>query len=122
MIELPNVEQLALIAQDISNDSLKAGGAYPGAGSAPGSAQLIANNALLLEAARRRGIAVFHTGHYLRPDYKDVAPGGNSARYGALQDGSWGAEPIEELKPLANEWRIRKGGGYSAFTGTPLDK
>jgi nicotinamidase-related amidase len=65
---------------------------------------------------------VFHTGHYLRADYKDVAPGGNSARVGALQANTWGAEPIDELAPLPDEWRIRKGGGYSAFTGTPLDK
>jgi nicotinamidase-related amidase len=76
----------------------------------------------LLESARKRGIAVFHTGHYLRPDYKDVAPAGISARVGALQADTWGAEPIDELAPMAGEWRIRKGGGYSAFTGTPLDK
>jgi nicotinamidase-related amidase len=65
---------------------------------------------------------VFHTGHFLREDGLDAAPGGRAAGLGALRDNTWGAEPIDELEPAAGEWRIRKGGGYSAFTGTPLDK
>jgi nicotinamidase-related amidase len=125
LITIPNVKQVALIVHDMSNDALKPGGKYPRAQEAskdPAVLQYVANNIRLLEAARSRGMPVFHTGHFLRPDYKDVAPGGNSARYGALQEGTWGAQPIDELKPEPGEWLIRKGGGYSAFTGTPLDK
>jgi nicotinamidase-related amidase len=125
VITLPGVRQIALIVHDMSNDALKPGGKYPRAQEAmsdPAVAVYVANNVRLLEAARKRSVAVFHSGHYLRADAMDVAPGGNSARYGALKDGTWGAEPIDELAPLAGEWRIRKGGGYSAFTGTPLDK
>ena len=122
MIELPEVKQLALIVHDMSNDALKSGGRYPGAGEAPGTAELIANNVLLLDAARRRGIAIFHTGHFLRDDAKDAPLGGRSARLAVLRDGSWGAEPIDELKPAPGEWLVRKGGGFSAFTGTALEK
>jgi nicotinamidase-related amidase len=124
-VSLPGVKHIGLIMHDMSNDALKPGGKYPAAEAAskdPAVQAYVQNNVRLLEAARKRGIAVFHTGHYLRPDYKDVAPGGNSARVGALQANTWGAEPIEELAPTENEWRIRKGGGYSAFTGSPLDK
>ncbi len=125
MIDLPSAKQIALVVHDMANDALKPGGKYPAAENAPKDQavqQFIANNVRLLEAARSRGMAVFHTGHYLRDDYLDVAPGGNSARFGALKADTWGSEPIEELKPATGEWRIRKGGGYSAFTGTPLDK
>ena len=122
MIELPNIMQLALLVHDMSNDVLKPGGGYPGAGEAPGTAELITNNVLLLDAARRRGIAVFHTGHFLRDDALDAPLGGRSTRLAVLRDGSWGAQPIDELKPAPGEWIIRKGGGFSAFTGTPLEK
>ena len=104
------------------NDALKPGGHYPNAGQAPGTAALIANNVRLLNSARARGVAVFHTGHYLRPDAQDAPLGGRSSTLDVLKGGSWGAEPIDELRPLESEWRIRKGGGFSAFTGTPLEK
>jgi nicotinamidase-related amidase len=122
MISLPSVKQIALIVHDMCNDSLKPGGHYPRAGESPGTATLIANNVRLLDSARARGIAVFHTGYYLRPDAIDAPLGGRSSTLDVLKDGSWGAEPIDELRPAAGEWRIRKGGGFSAFTGTPLEK
>jgi nicotinamidase-related amidase len=122
VITLPSAKQVALIVHDMCNDSFKPGGGYPDAGNAPGAVELIANNALLLEAARRRGMAVFFTGHFLRPDAKDAPRGGRSEKLDVLRDGSWGAETIDELKPAPGEWRIRKGGGMSAFTGTPLEK
>jgi ureidoacrylate peracid hydrolase len=122
MIELPKVEQLALIVHDMSNDALKPGGGYPGAGAAPGTAEFIARNVVLLDGARKRGIAVLHTGHFLRADALDAPLGGRSARLAVLRDGTWGAQPIDELKPAPGEWIIRKGGGFSAFTGTPLEK
>jgi nicotinamidase-related amidase len=124
-ISLPSVKRIALIVHDMSNDGLKPGGKYPHAEAAskdPAIQAYVQNNVRLLEAARKRGLPVFYTGHYLRADYKDAVPGANSAKVGALQANTWGAEPIEELGPLPNDWRIRKGGGYSAFTGTPLDK
>jgi nicotinamidase-related amidase len=122
MITLPTTTKVALIVHDMCNDALKPGGHYPHAGEAPGTDTLIANNVRLLQAARARGISVFHTGHYLRPDAMDAPQGGRSATLDVLKDGTWGAEPIDELRPEPGEWRIRKGGGFSAFTGSPLEK
>lgn len=122
MINLPARSALALIVHDMSNDALKEGGKYPMAGKDPAIQPVIDNNVRLLAAARAASLPVFFTGHFLRPDYQDVAPGGNSKGYGALQDGTWGAQVIDDLKPEPGEWLIRKGGGYSAFTGTALEK
>ena len=122
MVTLPGRKQLAILMHDFCNDFLKPGGAYPGAGTQPGNDVFIAKNVKLLEAARKAGINVFHSGHYLRKDYMDVAMDGPSQRVGAMQAGSWGADFIDELKPIEGEWHIRKGGGMSAFTGTPLAK
>ena len=125
MIDLPSVKKVALIVHDMHNDNLKAGGGNPNAEKAskdPAVQKFIANNVRLLETARKRGMAVFHTGHFLRADYIDAVPNAPSARMGTLRDGTWGAQPIDELAPAEGEWLIRKGGGYSAFTGTALDK
>ena len=122
MITLPRVSELAVIVHDMSNEALKPGGKYPNAGQAPGTADFIANNVTLLEASRNRGLAVFFTGHFLRADSTDAPLGGQSATIDVLKDGSWGAEIIDELAPAPGEWLIRKGGGFSAFTGTPLEK
>lgn len=122
MITLPSVKQLALIVHDMSNEGLKPGGKYPNASQTPGTAEFIANNLRLLDTARKRGMPVFFTGHFLRPDAKDAPLGGRSETMDVLKDGSWGAQIIDELKPAPGEWIIRKGGGFSAFTGTPLEK
>ena len=108
MVSLPSVNQVALIVHDMSNEGLKPGGHYPNAGQAPGTAEFIANNVKLLEAARRRGMAVFFTGHFLRPDAKDAPQGGRSETMDVLKDGTWGAEMIDELKPLPDQWKIAK--------------
>lgn len=122
MIELPPISRVALLIHDMHNDALKPGGHYPNAGEAPGTAEFIANNVRLLEAARQRGMPVFFTGHFLRQDARDAPRGGRSNKLDVLKDGSWGAAIIDELKPAPGEWVIRKGGGFSAFTGTPLEK
>lgn len=122
MLELPPSNQTALLIHDMHNDALKPGGHYPNAGEAPRTAEFIANNVRLLEAARKRGLPVFFTGHFLRQDAADAPRGGRSNKLDVLKDGSWGAAIIDELKPAPGEWLIRKGGGFSAFTGTPLDK
>lgn len=85
MINLRNITKLALLVHDMQNDALKPGGKYPNAGHTPGITEFIAKNVRLLGAARSRGLPVFHSGHFLRPDYKDVAMGGRSAKVGALQ-------------------------------------
>ena len=92
----------------------------PDAGKIPGNAEYLERHVRLFTAAREAGIPIFFTGHFLREDYVDVAPGGSSS-YGH-KAGTWGAEIVDELAPRPGEWVIRKGGGFSAFTGTPLEK
>ena len=125
MVSLPRIDQLALIVHDMLNDGLKPGGGNPAAAAAvadPETHRIITNYARILEAARKRGLPVFCTGHALRPDYKDAALGGGSPAGGYHLAGTWGVETIDELKPNPEDWIIHKGGGYSAFTGTALDK
>ena len=123
MVSLLSRRQLALIVHDMQNDSLKPGGRVATtSGLAPGIQELLANNVQLLEAARRHHLPVFFTGHFLREDYRDAAHSGRVAQLGANKAGTWGAEIIDELKPAPGETVIHKGGGYSAFTGTALEK
>ncbi len=123
MLSLPSKKQLALIVHDMTNDGLKAGGKIVQAtGIAPGTDEVIANNARLLEAARRHHLSIFHTGHFLRDDGWDAPHRTRVGKMGALRAGTWGADFVDELKPAPGETIIRKAGGYSAFTGTALDK
>jgi nicotinamidase-related amidase len=122
-LALPSKKQLALIVHDMTNDGLKPGGKYVQLSGVPaGTQEVIANNARLLEAARRHRLTVFHTGHFLRDDGFDATHRSRAAKIGALRAGTWGAEFVDELKPAPGETIIRKGGGYSAFTGTALEK
>ena len=122
MVNLHSLDKIAYIVHDISNDSHIEGGKYPNAGKTPGNDEYIANHVRMLAAARKAKLHIFYTGHFLRPDFRDVVLFGNSAGYGALVDGTWGADPIEALAPQPEDWIIRKGGGMSAFSGTPFEK
>lgn len=123
MISLPSRRQIALIVHDMQNDYITPGGKFVEVnGVPPGTAEMIANHVRLLAAARRYKLPVFCTGHFLRDDYLDVVHRALSPKYKALKAGTWGAEIIDELKPAPGEFLIRKGAGYSAFVGTPLER
>lgn len=123
MLTLPSRKQLALVVHDVQNDGVKPGGRFVEAFNKPADlTEYVRNNVQLLEGARRFGLPVFFTGHFLREDYLDAARRAPSPRIGALKAGTWGPEIIDELKPAPGEFLIRKGGGYSAFTGTAMDK
>lgn len=123
MITLPSRKQIALIVHDMQNDYITPGGKFVEVhGVPPGTAEVIANHVRLLARARHYKMPVFGTGHFLRDDYTDVVHRALSPKYGALKAGTWGAEIIDELKPSPGEYLIRKGAGYSAFVGTPLEK
>lgn len=122
MVEIHRPQGVAYVVHDMLNDGNEIGGKMPGAGKAPGHAAYIANHVRLLAAARAHKLAVFYTGHFLRPDYKDAVMFSVYPKYGTNQDGSWGAQVIDRLAPAPGDWIIRKGGGMSAFTGTPFEK
>ena len=115
-------DKAALVVHDMMNDGHKIGGKMPNAGKVPGTEEYLANHARLLQAARAHKLTVFYTGHFLRPDYKDAVRSSIYPRYGAYLDNTWGGSVVDELKPNPEDWIIRKGGGMSAFTGTPFEK
>lgn len=121
-VEINREDRLALVVHDMLNDGHKAGGKMPNAGKVPGSEEYFANQRRLLLACRAHNLPVFYTGHFLRPDYQDAVRSTKYAKYDAFKDGTWGGSVIDELKPEPGDWLIRKGGGMSAFTGTPFEK
>ena len=115
-------DKAALVVHDMMNDGHKTGGKMPDAGKVPGTDAYLANHARLLKACRAHKLPVFYTGHFLRPDYQDAVRSSIYTQYGAYQDNTWGGSVVDELKPEPGDWIIRKGGGMSAFTGTPFEK
>ncbi len=88
----------------------------------------------IISAARARKIKVIHLAHVLYPDVREVGPMSNfwynrvlqswrekpELRDKMLMRGTWGADIIDELKPLPDEIYIEKQ-RFSAFAGTYLD-
>jgi nicotinamidase-related amidase len=78
-----------------------------------------------LKASRERGILAIYVNASHRAGYPEVNPkssslGAGIARAGGLLRGSWGAEVIDQLKPLAGDIIIYNYSS-SAFSYTELD-
>ena len=78
-----------------------------------------------LKASREKGMLVFYVNASHRPGYPEVTPKTSSlssgiAKAGGLMRGSWGAEVIDQLKPMAEDIIIYNYSS-SAFTYTELD-
>jgi nicotinamidase-related amidase len=78
-----------------------------------------------IKASRERGILVIYVSASHRAGYPEVTPKSSSlsagiARAGGLLRGSWGAEVIDQLKPLAGDIIIYNYSS-SAFSYTELD-
>lgn len=87
--------------------------------------QAIAGCADLVHAARAAGVPVIWTRYVYRPDYSDggllvtdLLPAIRDVR--SLEDGTWDAEIVAELRPAPDEPIIDKN-RYSAFYGTRLE-
>jgi nicotinamidase-related amidase len=79
----------------------------------------------VLKASREKGVLVVYVNASHRPGYPEVNPKPSSlssgiAKAGGLMRGSWGAEVIDQLKPLAEDIIIYNYSS-SAFTYTELD-
>lgn len=95
----------ALIIQDMQNDVVMPGGAFADSG-APIHCQEqgnISNISALADACRKKGAPVIHVWFRVEPGCPEVtmnAPLFEGLREtGALVKGSWGAEPVDGLRP-----------------------
>jgi len=95
-----------------------------GAGEAAWRAEVLAAAGRLFAGARARGVPIIHTRLAVRPDHQDVIQNAPVFRQwveqGAWQEGSWGAEFLDELAPKAGELvvtHIRN----NPFYGSPLE-
>jgi len=108
----------ALLIVDMQHDFVDPDGS---ATCAPMAVERLPDVERLLAAARAAGIPVFHSMGVVRPDLSDVGLWkGTAKREGRCQiEGSWGAEIVPQLAPVAGEHVIRKT-RPSAFFGTDL--
>lgn len=111
----------ALVIVDMQNDFVSSDGAMATFGFDVTDVQAaVGPLAVLLAAARKSAVPVFHT--RMLNDARRNAPSwtafwGNPA---VTLPGSWGAEFVPDLAPLASEIVIEKY-SYGAFHGTSLD-
>jgi len=89
-------------------------------------ANLIYSAKRLLLGARERGWPIFHVRVAYRPDYADLSQNApilrGVAKLGAVVDGSWGADFLEDLKPLSSENEfVVTHKRINAFYGTILE-
>ncbi len=130
----PNIGKSALLIVDMQNNFLHPDGsfgrraiAHPEAGiDLPFLVGTIPNVKQLAQSFRSAGRPVVYIAHVLKPDYSDaqfpfwrlnIPTGGNQTH---CVEGTWGAEIVDELKPLDGEHLIAKK-GFGGFSNTPLD-
>ena len=108
----------ALLIVDMQRDFVDPAGS---ATCAPMAVDRLPEVQMLLEAARKAAIPVFHSVGIVRPDLSDVGLWkGTAKREGRCQiDGSWGAEIVDALAPESDEHVVRKT-RPSVFFGTDL--
>lgn len=88
--------------------------------------KVVPNIERLSQGARSVRRPVIYIQHVLRSDYRDAmhpwwreGPG-HSPETKALVEGTWGAQIIDELKPIEGDFIVTKK-GYGGFTGTSLN-
>ena len=109
-----NPGRTALIIQDMQNDVISEGGAFASSGSpAHARSQNVAENSRrLAEACRRAGVTVIHVwfvcepGHPALPQNCGLYRGVVEAN--ALVRGTWGAAPVDGLKPQGGDLVVEK--------------
>lgn len=104
-------DETALIIVDMQNDFVHPDGKL----FVPGSRRTIPIIKNLLDKAREKNMKIFFTQDWHTKYDPEFKIWGEHA-----VAGTWGAEIIDELKPLENEFLIKKL-RYDAFFGTPLD-
>jgi len=109
-VELP-ADRCAVVVVDMQNDFVKPEGRLR----VPSAEETVRNISSLLSRARERGVKVIYTQDWHSEDDPEFKIWGEHARAG-----TWGAEIVEELKPLQGDIVVKKL-RYDGFYGTPLD-
>jgi biuret amidohydrolase len=125
--EVLNPDWCSLLIVDMQNDAVKANGKIPAAGNdVTAIAGIVPRCQALLAEARQLGILVVHIRVLTLRDGRSDSPSWIRTK-GAIVNESeffledtWGAEFIDELKPMPGELVVTKHRS-SAFVGTDLD-
>lgn len=120
-----NAATTAVLVIDMQNDTVGAEGDYASFGAADHatSQDVVANVGAVLDAARERGVPVFHSRIVVHP--LAGAGGANAPVFRMLAPdtfkvGSWGAEIVDELRPVGDEIVLDRT-RMSVFNGTEID-
>lgn len=96
-----------MIVVDMQNDFASKRGKIAGAyGLDIGS--VVQKTKRVIDEFHRVGFPVVFTRMVYRPDYSDAGKRARSRSLGALKEGSWGAEIVDELKPMGSDYVINK--------------
>jgi nicotinamidase-related amidase len=130
----PEIGKSALIIVDMQNDFVHTEGSFahvaretPEAGiDMPFLMGTVPYVKRLADAFRTAGRPVVYIAHVVKPDYSDAQfpywrlghhPGDHRT---FIVEGTWGAQIIDDLTPLAGEHLVIKK-GFGGFSNTPLD-
>jgi ureidoacrylate peracid hydrolase len=131
----PEIEKSALVIVDMQNDFVHPEGGFAHRARENPEAKIdlpflmstIAPVKRLADAFRRAGRPVVYIAHVLKPDYSDAqfpywraTRGSLAGNRTFITEGTWGAQIIDELKPLPGEHLVVKK-GFGGFSNTPLD-
>ncbi|MGH7033687.1 MAG: cysteine hydrolase family protein [Stellaceae bacterium] len=131
----PDIDRSALIIVDMQNDFVHPEGGFAHRARENPEAKIdmpflmgtVPSVRRLAESFRRAGRPVVYVAHVLKPDYSDAqfpywraTRGSLSGNRTFITEGTWGAQIIDELKPLPGEHLVVKK-GFGGFSNTPLD-
>jgi nicotinamidase-related amidase len=117
----------AILLIEYQNEFTSKGGALHGAvAGVMAETKMLANTVKLVDAARKRGVTIMHAPITFAEGYGEIT----SRPYGILKGvvdsksfikGSWGAEIVDDLKPVKGDIVIEGKRGLDAFASTNLD-
>jgi len=131
----PDIDRSALIIVDMQNDFIHPEGGFAHRARENPEAKIdlpflmgtVPYAKRLADSFRRAGRPVVYIAHVLKPDYSDAqfpywraTRGSLSGNRTFITEGTWGAQIIDELKPLPGEHLVVKK-GFGGFSNTPLD-
>ena len=131
----PDIDRSALIIVDMQNDFVHPEGGFAHRARENPEAKIdlpflmgtVPYAKRLAESFRRAGRPVVYIAHVLKSDYSDAqfpywraTRGSLSGNRTFITEGTWGAQIIDELKPLPGEHLVVKK-GFGGFSNTPLD-